>query len=219
MFCSPRPACASSFVCAAWSVPCAVCVCLLVARSCCHCAACRVAPSPRVIPLWCCLLCSVLVLCVAFALVSLVSLFVASTFVPGLCISLVCISSLLVYISSWSVYLSDLYLVIASSSLPGLYIFLVCISSLRFCLFVCMVDLRVRPFCLPREFRVFSGYSVPRISSAPTFLSTSNFVSALSFLSASNLCASLKIRAFHENREMHEHMNTTTTDRCCPTGC
>ena len=49
-----------------------------------------------------------------------------------------------------SVYLSDLYLVIASSSLPGLYIFLVCISSLRLCLFVCMVDLRVRPFCLPR---------------------------------------------------------------------
>ena len=135
MFCSPRPACASSFVCAAWSVPCAACVCLLVARSCCHCAACRVAPSP-VLLLWCGLPCSVLVLCAVFALVLLVALFVVSTSVPGLCIFLVCLSSLLVYITSWSVYLPAFLVCISSLRL---HLFLVCISSWsvsRRCVFV-----------------------------------------------------------------------------------
>ena len=68
-------------------------------------------------------------------------------------------------ISSWSVYLSGLYLGIASSSRPDLYKY-ISLSVSRRCIFVsssvrliCVSDLLVY-----LEFRVSSGYSVSRMS-------------------------------------------------------
>ena len=149
-----------------------------------------------------------------------------SVYLPGLC-PVVASSSLCLYGRFACLRRKTCARPESLSSLNGdrLYIFLICISSLRLHLFlVCISSWSVSRHCVSvsssvwsicvsdlfvyLEFRVFSGYSVPRISSAPTFLSTSNFVSALSFLSASNLCASVKIRSSHENREMHEHKNT-----------
>ena len=135
---------------------------------------------------------------------------IATSFRPGLYISPVCISSLLVCISSWSVYLSGLYLVIATSSRPDLYKY-ISLSVSRRCIFVsssvrwiCVSDLLVY-----LEFRVSSGYSVSRMSCllrCPCLPRIS--CPLVSFLSTSNLCAPVKIRASHENREMHKHTNT-----------
>ena len=135
---------------------------------------------------------------------------IATSSRPGLYISPVCISSLLVCISSWSVYLSGLYLVIATSSRPDLYKY-ISLSVSRRCIFVsssvrwiCVSDLLVY-----LEFRVSSGYSVSRMSCllrCPCLPRIS--CPLVSFLSTSNLCAPVKIRASHENREMHKHTNT-----------
>ena len=115
-----------------------------------------------------------------------------------------------------------------SASLPGLCIFLVCISSLR--LHLVLICISISP-CLylvvaSLSLRLYGGFA------CPTFLSTSNSGSLpvivylgcrvslrcpclpriscplVSFLSTSNLCAPVKIRASHENREMHKHTNT-----------
>ena len=89
------------------------------------------------------------------------------TSLPGLYIFLPfwSVSRHCVFISSWSVYLSGLYLVIATSSRPDLYKY-ISLSVSRRCIFVsssvwsiCVSDLLVY-----LELRVSSGYSVSRTS-------------------------------------------------------
>ena len=136
---------------------------------------------------------------------------IATSSRPGLYISLVCISSLLVCISSWSVYLSGLYLVIATSSRPDLYKY-ISLSVSRRCIFVssfvwsiCVSDLLVY-----LEFRVSSGYSVSRMSCllrCPCLPRIS--CPLVSSLSTSNLCAPVKnaiILRKSRDAQTHKHM-------------